>query len=226
MKTIVFAASKGGVGKTTLAFNVAIEAAKHGTVFLVDMDPQKSLETFCEIRGGNNPLLLQGVESIPRAIADLKRTGYSRDFLIVDTPGSFMNIIEDAVSAADCVVLPLQPSPVDIIAQEDVLKLVARLHKTEQTLCALTRVDGRTAIDDIVSHIKTLFANKHVAIKNRIAYSRALVKGRTGPEADKDCTAEITGLWTSIQKIIGDDHGKIRHHDAEASLSEGRPGQC
>ena len=36
MKTIAFAASKGGVGKTTLAFNCAVEAAKTSTVFVGD----------------------------------------------------------------------------------------------------------------------------------------------------------------------------------------------
>ena len=132
MKTIVFAATKGGVGKTTLAFNVAIEAAKHGSVFLADMDPQKSLETFAEIRGGDNPLLLKNVQSVPRAIADLKRNGFERDFLIVDTPGSFMNIIRDAVTAADCIIIPMQPSPIDILAQEDVLLLIDQLGKEQR----------------------------------------------------------------------------------------------
>jgi cellulose biosynthesis protein BcsQ len=41
--TIIFAASKGGTGKTTLAFNVGMEAAKHGSVYLADLDPQRSL---------------------------------------------------------------------------------------------------------------------------------------------------------------------------------------
>lgn len=224
MKTIVFAASKGGVGKTTLAFNVAVEAAKHGTVFLADMDPQKSLETFTEIRGGDNPLLLKNIKGIPKAIERLNETGFARDFLIVDTPGSFMNIIKDSVGAADCIVIPMQPSPIDILAQEDVLLLVDELGKKGDTLAVLSRVDGRTGIDDVVKRIMKMFPAPHVVIKNRIAYSRALVAGKSGPEIEKECTPEITALWAAIQRITGTDNDKFRHGNASAQVNPG-PGQ-
>jgi chromosome partitioning protein len=216
MKTIVFAASKGGVGKTTLAFNIAVEAAKKGLVYVADMDPQKSLETFMEIRGGDNPLLLKNVQSIPRVIEDLKRHRVDRDFLIVDTPGSFMNIIKDSVTAADCVVVPMQPSPIDILAQEDVLLLVDQLDKKGITLPALSRVDGRTGIDDVVKRIMTMFANPHATIRNRIIYARALVAGKAAPEIDPQCQAEISALWAAIQRITGDGNERIRRKHAKA----------
>jgi chromosome partitioning protein len=218
MKTIVFAASKGGVGKTTLAFNVAIEATKHGSVFLADMDPQKSLETFSEIRAGENPLLLKNAQSIPRAIADLKRTGLTRDFLIVDTPGSFMNIIKDAMTAADCIIVPMQPSPIDILAQEDVLLLVDRLGKKSSTLPVLSRVDVRTGIDDVVKRVMSMFSNPHVTIRNRVVYARALIAGKAAPEIDRECSAEIGSLWEAIQRITGEDNESLRHEQATAKI--------
>ena len=221
MKTIVFAASKGGVGKTTLAFNVAVEAAKHGSVFLADMDPQKSLETFAEIRGGDNPLLLKNVQSVPRAIADLKRNGFERDFLIVDTPGSFMNIIRDAVTAADCIIIPMQPSPIDILAQEDVLLLIDQFGKSRGTLPVLSRVDGRTGINDVLKRIMSMFSCPHVTIKNRIAYARALVAGKAAPEIDPACAAEVKALWEAVQRITGADNESFRHEHAAAEIDAG-----
>ena len=220
MKTIVFAASKGGVGKTTLAFNVAIEAAKHGSVLVADMDPQKSLETFTEICGGDNPLLLKNVGSIPRAIADLKRTGYDRDFLIVDTPGSFMRIIKDAVSAADCIIVPMQPSPIDILAQEDVLLLIDQLGKKSCTLPVLSRVVGRTGIDDVLKRIMSMFSNPHVTVKNRIVYARALIAGKAAPEIDDECSAEIKSLWEAVQRTMGaDNENNLRHEQVAAKVN-------
>jgi chromosome partitioning protein len=216
MKTIVFAASKGGVGKTTLAFNIAVEAAKKGSVFVADMDPQKSLETFMEIRGGDNPILLRNVQSIPRLIEDIQRNRLKCDFLIIDTPGSFMNIIKDAVTAADCVIVPMQPSPIDILAQEDVLLLVDQLGKKKITLPALSRVDGRTGVDDVLKRIMTMFANPHAMIKNRIVYARALVAGKAAPEIDRECQAEISGLWEAIQRITGDGNERTRRKHASA----------
>jgi chromosome partitioning protein len=224
MKTIVFAASKGGVGKTTLALNIAVEAAKYGKTFIADADPQKSLERFCELRSGNNPLLLEDVASVSQAVADLKlANGYAPDFLVADSPGSMMEIITDAVSAADCIVLPMQPSAVDILAQEDVLQIVGKMGKLKQTLCVLNRVDGRVGIDDIAERVMTLFPNPHVRITNRAAYQRALAQGLAGPEIEKDCAPDIAALWKAIKGIIGVSHGKGKREDGPAEVGA-RPG--
>ncbi len=203
MKTVAFAGTKGGVGKTTLAFNIACEAAKHGTVFLADMDPQKSFETFAEIRGGDNPLLLKNVQSVPRAIADLTRTGFLRDFLVVDTPGSFMNVIRDAARAADCIVVPMQPSPVDVLAQGDLVSLVKQLGKAALMLPVLNRVENRGSLDDARRRIAALFAATPVTVKNRTVYARALVAGKAGPELDKEAAKEMASLWAAIQAVMG-----------------------
>jgi chromosome partitioning protein len=203
MKTVAFAGTKGGVGKTTLAFNIACEAAKHGTVFLADMDPQKSFETFAEVRGGNNPLLLKNVQSIPRAIADLTRAGFLRDFLIVDTPGSFMNVIRDAARAADCIVVPMQPSAIDVLAQGDLVSLVTQLGKAAQMLPVLNRVENRGSLDDARRRIAALFAATPVMVKNRNLYARALAAGKAGPETDKEAAKEMASLWAAIQAVLG-----------------------
>ena len=221
MKTIVFAATKGGVSKTTLAFNVGVEAAKHGSVFLADMDPQRSLQTFAEIRGGGNPLLLKNVHSVKRAVSELTKKGFARDYLIVDTPGSFMDIIEDAVGAADCIVLPMQPSPIDILAQEDVLLLVDKLGKKHDTLAVLSRVDGRTGIDDVTKRVMSMLPTPHADIRNRIAYARAMVIGKSGPEIDVNCAKEISDLWSAIERIIGHEDVRGRYEQPAAEISEG-----
>ena len=82
---------------------------------------------------GDNPLLLEEVQSIGGAAAQLARAGYSRDYLIADTPGSFMRVIEEAITAADCVVLPVQASPLDVLAQEDIARLVNKRGKEKNS---------------------------------------------------------------------------------------------
>ena len=204
MKTIVFAATKGGVGKTTLAFNFAIEAAKHGTVFYCDMDPQGSLMKFARIRDDTNPMLLKNVKSVARAVSDLARTRHARNYLVVDTPGSFMDIIRDAAIAADCVVVPMQPSPVDVVAQEDVVEMLNRMGKLHLALPVLSRVKAGARISDIEKRTMEMFPVPYLKVGDRVAYQRALIKGKSGPEIDDSCAAEIAALWKSVQQVAGE----------------------
>lgn len=224
MKVIVFAATKGGTGKSTLAFNVAVEAAKHGSVFMADLDPQKSLTMLSDARDrqgdllGEQPLLLTDVSNVMAAVRDLARSQYQRDYMIVDTPGSHMPIIQNALHAADCIVLPVQPSPLDILAQEDVAPMIDELGKGSKTLFVINRVDGRAAVDDTSERIGQLFPTPPVKVNQRQAYSRGAIRGLSGPEVNpKDCTAEIAGLWAAIDKILRKDGNAENQHDGSAA---------
>jgi chromosome partitioning protein len=202
MKTIVLAGAKGGGGKTTLALNLAIEAAKTDSVAVFDSDPQQSLRTFFGIRGGENPALLRNVGSLRRVSADLKKAGAPYAYLIADSPGSFMKVIRDAISAADCVVVPLRPSPLDILAQEDLRPVLRELGKMPVTVPVITMIDARTSHTDFVERISEMFTRPPVLIRNRFAYARAMIGGRAGFEIDKECTAEILALWQTVKHVL------------------------
>ena len=202
MKIIVFAATKGGTGKTTLAFNVAIEAARHGSVFVVDMDPQGSLTNLCEKRtGSDNPMLLEDVKIVSDAIRRLRETGFERDYMIVDTPGSMTEIIHDAIDSAHCVVLPVQASLLDLDAQEDVAAMVKHHGQTKHALFVLNRVDNRLALtSQALKRLASILPSKPVSIKQRAAYVQGANDGVIGPELNKDAAKEIGALWKSIIK--------------------------
>ena len=156
MKIIVFAGTKGGSGRSTLCWNVAIEAARAGHgVYLCDRDPQKTTEELWRKRARmpdlfreDNPLLLENVDTLSGAKRRLAESGFERDYLIVDTPGSLMPIIRDAVAVADCVALPVQPSPKDVLAQEAIAEVIGEFRKSAQTILVLNRVDGRDNLAD------------------------------------------------------------------------------
>ena len=218
MDTIAAIATKGGVGKTSLIFALGIEAAKTKSVYFCDLDPQASLTRLCERRDKqegadkNNPVLLDGVGNIQEAIAKLNRHGYARDLLFIDTPGSMMGIIKAAVNVADCVILPVQPSILDMIAQEDAADVVGDAGKDDRLLVVLNRVDGRTGVEDSVERATKRFRNRPLKINQRVAYSRGLIAGLSGAELDKECAREISALWASVQNILEEHHhGKVSH---------------
>jgi chromosome partitioning protein len=209
METIVFAATKGGTGKTTLALNVAVQASKTGTVYVADLDPQQSLTRLAGYRSrqpdlyGLQPMLLTDVRDVAGAVRNLEKSQYARDYLIVDTPGSFVDeIIKPAVRAADCVVLPVQPSPLDVDSQEDMVPIVQELDKSAVSMFVVNRADRNVKIDDTLARVGKLFPNPPVIIKQRVHYVRGTAAGKAGFEMDDDCSSEIADLWDAITKIL------------------------
>ena len=115
MKTWLVACSKGGVGKTTIATHLAAEAAVSGLrTALVDADPQHSGLRWCERRAGMAAAVLP---------LDGTRKSWRRQLpddtqrVIVDAPaGAMERELEDFLDTADAVIVPIQPSALDIEA--------------------------------------------------------------------------------------------------------------
>jgi chromosome partitioning protein len=215
---------------------LGIEAAKHGTVYFADLDPQKSLMELCERRAKgehpdlmpDNPLLLENIETVTAAVATLTRQGYERDYLIVDTPGSFMKIIREAIGAADCVILPVQPSPMDVLAQEDVAKVVAELGKSDRTIFVLNRVDGRapSMARETLLKLGAMIPEspvRPVEVHQRTDFAKASATGRTGAELNAEARGEIQTLWKAIRKVL--DGQEARHGHNTAKLAAREPGR-
>lgn len=120
MKTWLVACSKGGVGKTTLAIHLAAQAAlAERTAALVDADPQRSATGWCERRAG-----LQGavaaVDGTRRSWRKHLPGGVQR--AVVDAPaGADRDALEAFLDEADALLVPVQPSALDIEAASSFL---------------------------------------------------------------------------------------------------------
>jgi chromosome partitioning protein len=133
MRTIALISQKGGVGKTTLAINLAVAAHQDGRqVVLADTDPQQSTYEWYKGRKGAQPLPYVAQvfsENIGDIIDKAARNG--ADFLFVDTSP---NSTEDSLAIADradLLIVPCAPSFIDLRA----------LKRTEKIL----RLSGKTA---------------------------------------------------------------------------------
>lgn len=200
MKIVSFAGTKGGCGRSTLAYNLAIDAAKTQGVLLADLDPQQSLAELWKRRGDNgNPRLIDNVGTVIELVNRLKRSGFARELLIVDTPGSNMTLLTDAVMAADVVVLPVQPSPMDLLAQGAICDLVETAGKSDRAIFVLNRIDPRS---DLAAEAHDWLARNYgfpiAEIRQRPAYARAAIAGKSAGDIDKDAAEEIAALWALI----------------------------
>ena len=114
---------KGGAGKSTVAFNLAIWLAVQGEeVRAFDLDPQRTLSDVAEIRGemGVTPLfplqfggveLLEGIEDTAGEV-------------IVDVGTADMAAVKGALAIADRVLVPVPPSQADIWSTQRFLSLL------------------------------------------------------------------------------------------------------
>src|SRR4051812_35521859 len=119
-KLIVFGNRKGGVGKTTLSVGVAgawTEMSKR--VLLVDADPQKSASE----QLGNHDLIDLAHHEGGRLDEILPQIANDYDFIIVDTPAGVSEAWLSTLTVADLLVIPVKPSPYDIVAAEKTIEL-------------------------------------------------------------------------------------------------------
>ena len=125
MKTWLVACAKGGVGKTTIATHLAAYSALRGLrTVLVDADPQASATRWCERRAGlaSAVLPLDGTRRSWR-----KQLPDDAERVVVDAPaGAMHDALEPFLDAADAVLVPIQPSVLDMEASARFLESLAR----------------------------------------------------------------------------------------------------
>jgi chromosome partitioning protein len=205
-RVITIAQRKGGAGKTTLAAQLAVAWARQGAkVAVLDIDPQASLAAWVGLRRERLGDAAIGFEfaAVPgwRAeqwIADRAREA---DFVVVDGPAHIETEARIAVRAAGLVLIPVQPSPLDLWATEATLAMAR--DERRPVLAVLNRIAPRSTVTErIAAELSQAGAPVAAArIGNRVALVHAMTQGlgvleiaAAGPAA-----AEITALAAEIR---------------------------
>jgi len=180
---ITIAQQKGGAGKTTLAIHLALAWAASGKrVAIVDIDPQASLSSWFRLRherlGGAGASIAVAAVSGWRVAGEVERQAREHDIVLVDSPPHAETEARIAVRSGTLVLVPVQPSPMDLWATKPILEL-ARAEKTP-ALLVLNRVPARAKLTGILLEA---FAALDVPlaeaqIGNRVALAAAINEGQ------------------------------------------------
>lgn len=180
---------KGGVGKTTLSVNLAAALTRSGArVLLIDADPQGSALDWAAARQ-SEPLF--SVVGLPRATVhkEIGTIGKGYDHIIIDGPPRVTDLARSAIMASDLVLIPVQPSPYDVWAADEVVKLIdeARVYKEKLKNCfVVNRKIANTAIGRDVREALSSYP-VHVlnaSVTQRVVFAEAAARGQAVYEID------------------------------------------
>ena len=148
MPVVVVANPKGGVGKSTVATNIAGYYASRGhQVMLGDADRQQSSRLWLRLR----PPEARPISSWDVSDDHIARPPRGTTHVVLDTPaGLHGKLFQEAMKIADKVVVPLSPSIFDIYATRTFLDELAQHSKASRMQVGIigTRVDTRTIAAD------------------------------------------------------------------------------
>lgn len=174
---------KGGSGKSTVAFNLAVWLAVHGErVNAFDLDPQRTLSDVTEVRSDEGFTPLFSIHSGDATLVKTfnKKTGE----VIVDVGTSDMEALKASLSIADRIIIPVPPSQADIWSTQRFLKIISDVgSKKKQDVCVfVNRADTHHAITESDETEEALGELSGVRlIKNRLhqrtAYRRSFSEG-------------------------------------------------
>ncbi|HEX2604072.1 MAG TPA: ParA family protein [Oxalicibacterium sp.] len=155
MPVIVIANPKGGVGKSTIATNIAGYFASQGhKVMLGDVDVQQSSRAWLALR----PPSLPKIEAWDIEDGHIAKPPKGTTHIVLDTPAGFSGKrFEKVMEIADKIIVPLQASMFDILATQDFLQvLAARKGKVDVGVLGM-RVNTRTrAADQLANYVNGL----------------------------------------------------------------------
>jgi len=199
---------KGGVGKTTLSVNIAACLARGGArILLIDADPQGSALDWAAARE-EGPLF--SVVGLPRATVHKEIGQISQGFnhVVIDGPPRVTDLARSAIMASDLVLIPVQPSPYDIWAADEVVKLVdeARIYKENlKSVFVVNRKIANTAIGRDVTEALATYPVPvlEASITQRVVFAETAIQGRAVIEADPTSPAatEITAVVSEILEV-------------------------
>ena len=197
---------KGGVGKTTVAINVAACLARRGErVLLVDADPQGSALDWAAAREGAPQFPVIG---LPRPTLHREMIAIAKDYdhVMIDGPPRVTELARSAILAADRVIVPVQPSPYDVWACQEVVSLLveASVYKSVFAAFAINRkiantVIGRDVREALAGYDLPVLAT---AITQRVIYAEAPSVGESVFDRDSGgpAAAEIDSLTHDLEE--------------------------
>ena len=191
MKTVAIISQKGGAGKTTLALHLATSATLVGqNTAIIDLDPQASAANWGDRRSTELPVVLSAHAS--RLLHEIERVeSMGGELLIIDTAPHSDSAALEAAKAADLILVPCRPAILDIEAISNTLNLIKTTGTPIFVVMNAVASKGNEAMEaaEAIANLDVQICS--VQLGQRVAFSRALIAGKSAEEFEPDGKAAV-----------------------------------
>ena len=208
-QVIAIANTKGGVGKSTLAGNLtwALATQTDRRVLLVDADPQASVTKWFDLATADLPFDRTQLTTARVLHQQLPRLRQAYDLIVVDCPPMQSDVTAAAVTQADLGLVPVLPSPLDVLAYSELVPLLRQAQGMNPSLAlrfVINQLAPRTAL---AREVRETLADADIPvlptyIHDRQVYRRVVAQGATvvsepGPARD-ECLALMKDVLDAL----------------------------
>lgn len=187
-KYILITHQKGGVGKSTLTFNLAQNICKQAKVLVVDLDVQGSLSQISN--------MVTNFEIVNDESFLTESNDY--DFVFIDTPPYLSNRLPELIKKVDLIIVPTKAGILDLLAIRSTIELVKKENKIDNSLVVFNMIKPNTTLTlDILIELKEYdvsIADSHIS--DLVAFTRSVLIG--GVQHDKNAQNQLDNLTKEV----------------------------
>lgn len=205
--------SKGGVGKTTAAINLAAELTRRGRkVAVFDADPAGHAASIGEDKRLPFPVdihLLEEAEASPVAVWVKRIKTCGVEIAIIDAPGAMGAAFGATIAVSDLVLIPSGATVLDIRGAGETVRLVRQHRKTSgrktpDMLILPSKIDKRTiAGKEIFATLAALTEPVGPAVSYRAIVADSLATGDSVPP-DSPSGLEFQSVANAVLIRLGE----------------------